>query len=73
MANPYIDINAINNSIISLAFSQLFREGRIEPEVKKWAEAAISREAVFLDFWEEDQALRKERVNQLLNDLRKAK
>jgi hypothetical protein len=37
MLNKYIDLNAINNMVISLAFTQLFLEGHIEPEVKKWA------------------------------------
>lgn len=64
--------------IISLAFSQLFLEGRIEPEVKIWAEAALSRKTAYLDFWgkeKEEMKERKqraERMNQLLNDLRKA-
>lgn len=77
MLNKYIDLNAIDNMIISLAFTQLFLEGRIEPEVKKWAEAAFSREAVYLDFWgngkEEmkERKEREERMNQLLSDLRK--
>ncbi len=77
MRNNYVDLNYIDEIVISLAFSQLFLEGRIEPEVKKWAEAAFSREAVFLDFWGEgkdDAKKRKERekrVNQLLNDLHK--
>lgn len=72
MLNQYVDLNAINNKMISLAFAQLFLEGRIEPEVKNWAEAAFSREAAFLDFWEEDQSARKVRMEQLLNDMRKA-
>lgn len=77
MRNNYVDLNYIDEIVISLAFSQLFLEGRIEPEVKKWAEAAFSREAVFLDFWgdgEDDLKERKDReqrMNQLLNDLRK--
>lgn len=71
MPHQYISLNAINNMIISLAFSQLFLEGRIEPEVKKWAEAAFSRESVYLDFWGDEKKERKERMNQMLNDLRK--
>ncbi|RKF37135.1 hypothetical protein BCY89_05650 [Sphingobacterium siyangense] len=78
MHNEYIDLNAINNKVIALAFSQLFLEGKIEPEVKIWAEAAFSREAVYLDFWGDEKEEmkerkeREERMNQLLNDLRKA-
>lgn len=78
MHNEYIDLNMINNMIISLAFSQLFLEGKIEPDVKKWAEAAFSREAVYLDFWGDDKESmkerkeREERMSQLLSDLRKA-
>jgi hypothetical protein len=74
MLNKYIDLNAINNMVISLAFTQLFLEGHIETEVKKWAEAAFSREMVYLDFWNgEDGEMeeRKVRMNQLLDDLRK--
>lgn len=77
MRNNYIDLNSIDEIVISLAFSQLFLEGRIEPDVKKWAEAAFSREAVFLDFWGDEKGNLKERrerearMNQLLNDLRK--
>ena len=77
MRNNYVDLNYIDELVISLAFSQLFLEGRIEPEVKKWAEAAFSREAAFLVFWgdgKDDLKERKEReqrMNQLLTDLRK--
>lgn len=74
MLNKYIDLNAINNMVISLAFTQLFLEGHIEPEVKKWAEAAFSREMVYLDFWngkDGEMEERKVRINQLLDDLRK--
>lgn len=76
MYNQYIDLNAIDNKVIALAFSQLFLEGQIEPEVKKWAEAAFSREAVYLDFWGDaentkERKEREERMNQLLSDLRK--
>jgi len=78
MRNEYIDLNMIDNMIISLAFSQLFLEGKIDPEVKLWAEAAFSRETVYLDFWGDEKGEvkerkeRAERMNQLLNDLRKA-
>ncbi|MDC8099779.1 hypothetical protein [Chryseobacterium rhizosphaerae] len=80
MHNQYIDLNAIDNEVIALAFSQLFLEGRIEPEVKKWAEAAFSRESVYLDYWgdkngeakeRKERKEREERMNQLLSDLRK--
>ncbi|QIH34482.1 hypothetical protein [Sphingobacterium sp. DR205] len=75
MQNQYISLNNINIIVISLAFSQLFLEGRIEPEVKRWAEAAFSREKVFLNFWGEDgekeRVEREERMDQLLSDLRK--
>lgn len=78
MRNEYIDLNMIDNMIISLAFSQLFLEGKIDPEVKLWAEAAFGRETVYLDFWGDEKGEvkerkeRAERMNQLLNDLRKA-
>ncbi|UKB85674.1 hypothetical protein LF887_08640 [Chryseobacterium sp. MEBOG06] len=79
MQNQYIDLNAIDNKVIALAFSQLFLEGKIEPQVKEWAEAAFSREFVYLDFWGEDdkgemkeRKEREERMNELLSDLRKA-
>ncbi|WP_261511048.1 hypothetical protein [Chryseobacterium paludis] len=36
MVNQYIDLASINDKIIALAFSQLFLEGSIDPEVKKW-------------------------------------
>ncbi|ATN05591.1 hypothetical protein CRN76_09345 [Chryseobacterium indologenes] len=77
MRNNYIDLNTIDEKVISLAFTQLFLEGRIEPEVKKWAEAAFSREAVYLNFWGsgkdemKERKEREERMNQLLSDLRK--
>lgn len=74
MRYNYVDLNTIDEKVISLAFSQLFLEGSIDPEVKKWAEAAFSREAVFLDFWDSEKnemEERKERMNQLLSDLRK--
>lgn len=74
MLNQYIDLNAINNKIISLAFTQLFLEGKIEPEVKKWAEAAFSRELVYLDFWNGEKGEKEERekrMSQLLADLLK--
>lgn len=75
MVNQYLGLNSINNSIISLAFAQLFLEGRIEPEVKKWAEAAFSRESAYHDFWDDEgsQGERKARMEKLQNDLRKAK
>ncbi|CAA7389949.1 hypothetical protein [Chryseobacterium fistulae] len=74
MVNKYIDLNAINNIVISLAFSQLFLDGRIEREIKKWAEAAFSRELMYLDFWDSEKGemeKRQKRMNQLLSDLRK--
>lgn len=76
MLNKYIDLNAINNDIIALAFSQLFLEGQIESKVKRWAEAAFSREVVYLDFWNGEKGQKEERMNrmnQMLSDLRKAK
>ncbi|MDH6254184.1 uncharacterized protein YfeS [Chryseobacterium sp. H1D6B] len=74
MRNNFVDLNAIDNIVISVAFSQLFLDGRIEPEVKNWSEAAFSRESVYLDFWgDEKEGIKKreERMTQLLNDLRK--
>jgi len=73
MHNQYVDLNNIDNMIISLAFTQLFIEGKIQSDVKKWAEAAFSREVLYLDFWENDKERieRKERMNQLLTDLSK--
>lgn len=76
MLNKYIDLNAINSNIIALAFSQLFLEGHIESKVKRWAEAAFSRESIYLDFWNGEKGEkeeRKNRMNQMLSDLRKAK
>lgn len=76
MLNKYIDLNAINSNIIALAFSQLFLEGHIESKVKRWAEAAFSRESVYLDFWNGEKGEkeeRKNRMNQMLSDLRKSK
>lgn len=75
MHNKYIDLNAIDNMLISLAFTQLFLEGHIQSEVKVWAEAAISREVIFLDFWsdkENEIKDRKNRLDQMLNDILKA-
>ncbi|RMZ58049.1 hypothetical protein D1632_17310 [Chryseobacterium nematophagum] len=74
MNNKYVDLNTINNKVIALAFSQLFLEGHIESEVKKWAEAASSRELIYLDFWNVEKGEmreRQERIDQLLSDLRK--
>ncbi|MBT2559828.1 hypothetical protein J7E50_18055 [Pedobacter sp. ISL-68] len=74
MTNQYIDLGRIDDKIISLAFTQLFLEGKIEPEVKKWAEAAFSREKIYLDFWngeEGEKVEREKRMNQLLADLLK--
>ena len=75
MPNQYVELNAIDSSIISLAFAQLFLEGKIEPIVREWAEAAFSRELMYLDFWDNDKERmkeREERMNQLLIDLRKS-
>lgn len=58
--------------LISLAFSQLFLDGRIQPEVMKWAEAAFNRELAYIDFWT-DKVEREKRMTQILSDLRKAK
>lgn len=72
MPNQFIGLNSIDNMLISLAFSQLFLEGRIQPEVMKWAEAAFSRELAYIDFWT-DKVEREKRMTQILSDLRKAK
>jgi uncharacterized protein YfeS len=75
MRNRYVDLNAIDSMLISLAFTQLFLHGHIQPEVKIWAEAAFSRESAYLDFWDGEKGEkqeREERMNQLLSDLRKA-
>jgi len=76
MRDNYVDLNMIDITIISLAFSQLFLEGYIQPEVKIWAEAAFSREQAYLDFWDGEKGEREERkkrMDQMLSDLRKAK
>ncbi|WPO84596.1 hypothetical protein SD427_18890 (plasmid) [Chryseobacterium sp. JJR-5R] len=76
MPNQYVELNAINNTVISLAFAQLFLEGKVDPKVKEWAEAAFSRESMYLEFWDSDKERmkeREERMIQLLNDLRKSK
>lgn len=73
MTNKYVDLNMINQMIISLAFSQLFLSGKIEPEVQKFAEAAISREKANLDFWGDQTEQRRNRMDQLLHDLKRVK
>jgi len=71
MPNQYVDINWIDNIIISLAFSQLFQEGKIEEEIKKLAKIAIDREIFFADFWGENAKDRTKYLNEMLIDLNK--
>jgi uncharacterized protein YfeS len=67
MLNKYIDLNAINNMVISLAFTQLFLEGHIEPEVKKWARQHLAEKWFILTLeWKRWRNGRKKvRINQL--------
>ena len=67
--NKYFDIYSIDNTVISLAFSQLFLTGNIEPEIKKLAKIAIEREILFADVWEENSKTRIEKLNKLTKSL----
>ena len=69
MPNKYFDIYSIDNTVISLAFSQLFLTGNIEPEIKKLAKIAIEREILFADVWEENSKTRIEKLNKLTKSL----
>ena len=71
MPNQYIDLNWIDNTVISLAFTQLFLEGKVDKDVKELAKSAIERELVFVDFWKNDARIREERLNKLLGALKK--
>jgi uncharacterized protein YfeS len=65
MTNQYLDLNRIDNEIISLAFTQLFLHGKIEHEVKELSLKAIEREMLYLDFWDTDSKIREERLTQM--------
>lgn len=62
LPNKYVDLNHIDNLIISVAFTQLFLDGSIDENVRDFAKNAISRELVYIDFWEEDSEIRKDRL-----------
>ena len=69
MPNKYYDINYIDNTVISLAFSQLFLSGNIDAEIKKLAKIAIEREILFAEVWEENSKTRIEKLNKLAKSL----
>ncbi|MBD3907097.1 hypothetical protein NAL32_20495 [Chryseobacterium sp. Ch-15] len=71
MSNQYIDLNWIDNTVISLAFTQLFLEGKVDKDVKELAKLAIEREFLFVEFWKNDARIREERLYKLLDDLKK--
>jgi uncharacterized protein YfeS len=72
MPNKYEDINFIDNTIISLAFSQLFLTGKIEPQIHTLGKIAIERELLFAGVWEENEKTRTEKLNKLLKVLNNA-
>lgn len=72
MNNQYLDLNRIDNEIISLAFTQLFLDGKIESEVKQLSLKAIEREMHYLDFWDTDSKIRKERLTQIKSAILKS-
>ncbi|WP_312074871.1 hypothetical protein [Chryseobacterium sp.] len=72
MTNQYVDLNRIDNEIISLAFTQLFLSGKIESEVKELSLKAIEREMLYLDFWDTDSKIREERLRQMKSDILKS-
>ncbi len=69
MPNNYYDINSIDNTVISLAFSQLFLLGNIDAEIKTLAKIAIEREILFAEVWEENSKTRIEKLNKLAKSL----
>ncbi|TXF79223.1 hypothetical protein [Chryseobacterium sp.] len=69
MPNKYDDINSIDNTVISLAFTQLFIGGNIDPEIKHLAKIAIEREVLFADVWEENSKMRLEKLAKLTDAL----
>ena len=69
MPNKYYDINSIDNTVISLAFSQLFLSGNIDTEIKTLAKIAIEREILFAEVWEENSKTRIEKLNKLTKSL----
>ena len=69
MPNKYYDINYIDNTVISLAFSHLFLSGNIDAEIKKLAKIAIEREILFAEVWEENSKTRIEKLNKLAKSL----
>ena len=73
MPNKYTDINWIDNTVISLAFSQLFLNGKIEPQINELAQIGIERELLFAGVWEENEKIRTQKLNKLLKVLNSAK
>ncbi|MGS0748370.1 hypothetical protein [Halpernia sp. GG3] len=63
MPNKYYDINTIDNTVISLAFAQLFLLGKIDSDIKNLAKIAIEREILFADVWEDNSKTRIEKLN----------
>ena len=72
MPNKYYDVNSIDNTVISVAFTQLFITGKIESEIKNLAKIAIEREILFADIWEENSKTRLEKLNKLIKVLNTA-
>ncbi len=73
MTNQYVDLNRIDNEVISLAFTQLFLHGKIEGEVKELSLKALEREMLYLDFWNTDSKIREERLTKMKSAILKSK
>ncbi|MCD1119073.1 hypothetical protein [Chryseobacterium turcicum] len=73
MNNQYLDLNRIDNEIISLAFTQLFLYGKIESKIKELSLKAIEREMLYLDFWDTDSKIREERLTKMKSAILKSK
>ena len=61
-------MTGIDQSIVALAFGQLYLEGRIDNDIKELAIISINRELIpgILQLWGEYETTRKKNLNKLL-------